>query len=179
MNNKDIIEKYKLVIHFLARSLSREFMDDLTVVGNNSLLKAAETFDNQRKTKFMTYAFKNIKNAMRRELRRLSIFKSSEKSSTVFSLSEINEKDLQCNIEELILNREKAGTLKEAIKTLEYPYKDTIIMIYWNGLSLVETGKFLGVGSSRVAQIHKEALEKLKMLLGEEDGHLYKMRSLR
>lgn len=170
MNNKEIIEKYNLVIHSLARSLSREFMDDLIVVGNNSLLKAVETFDNQRKTKFMTYAFKNIKNAMRRELRGLSIFKSFERSSTVFSLSEINEKDLQCNIEELILNREKAGALKETIKILEYPHRDAIIMMYWNGLSQVELGKFLGVGPSRAAQIHKEALEKLKILLIRENN---------
>jgi RNA polymerase sigma factor for flagellar operon FliA len=67
--------------------------------------------------------------------------------------------------------KEMKQFLIEAINRLPEREKEVIILYYYDGLTLKEIGKVIGVTESRISQLHTKAIFRLK-------GYLSKMREL-
>lgn len=67
--------------------------------------------------------------------------------------------------------QEVRQSLGDALDKLPEREKLVIQLYYFNELNLKEIGKVLGVGESRVCQIHTQALMRLKGRLGSQDLH--------
>lgn len=70
----------------------------------------------------------------------------------------------------------------EACRTLDVREQQALICIYWQGLSIKETGYVLGISSERTSQLWKKALRKLRhetrtcLLVFDEDLPTYRAR---
>mgnify|MGYP000931806277 CR=1 FL=1 len=160
MNEQDIIKKYKPMIVKLARTLSLDYMDDLVGVGYNALITSYNNHKNRKsKLPLNTYIYNKVKTAMRDELRRLLWFKRSKKGYSLTTLQEIVTNDS----EELLINRDTYLQLCDIMKNnLTQREQEIMRQIYWNGLTLLEVASYLQLKESRVSQIHKDILKKLK-----------------
>ncbi len=72
-----------------------------------------------------------------------------------------NQPDSICAREEL------RSVLGEATKTLPERHQKVVSLYYTNEMTMKEIGGVLGVKESRVSQIHKSALEKMAVALGD------------
>lgn len=69
--------------------------------------------------------------------------------------------DTMCAREEL------RNLLRTALETLPERYQRVVLLYYANELTMKEIGNMLGINESRVSQIHKAALEKMALALGQ------------
>ncbi len=67
----------------------------------------------------------------------------------------------------LFARSELRGKLSEAMQALPERYQQVVTMYYQHDLTMKEIGSRLGVNESRVSQIHKGALERMQMALGD------------
>ncbi len=72
-----------------------------------------------------------------------------------------NQPDSICAREQL------RSVLGEAMKTLPERYQKVVLLYYTNEMTMKEIGGVLGINESRVSQIHKSALEKMAVALGD------------
>lgn len=161
------IEDYKPMIIKLAYSLSRDFADDLIEVGITKLLTLEEKYDITKNTKFSTYAYSRIKGAMKDTLRHIQWFNRNQKDLSMVYISDLDEDLFIDDSENLILLREKTSSLLEAVDSLPRRQRELIKLYYWNGMSFFEIACFFGISDSRVSQLHKQALSKLKEKLSD------------
>lgn len=160
-----IINKYNPMIISIAKSLTKDFVDDLISVGRVALLKTVSKFDKAKKTKLSTYLYMKIKSAMKDELRTLSFFKRNNKKYSIYYLEEIAEDSIFIDVESLIMSREKSSNLLELINDLPIREKEILILIYWNGMTKEEVARYLGVSNARITMLVNDALNKLKINL--------------
>mgnify|MGYP001478432231 FL=1 len=154
------IDKYIPMIIKIAYTLNSVLAEDLIVVGKLAALKALRTYDGTKKTKLSTYIYMKVRYAMKDELRKLGNNKGIE-----FVTLKDGEIETSIDIEELILSREKTTKLKELMTNLTPREKQIIELLYWNGMTLMEVACHINLKESRVAQIHKEVLKKLRTML--------------
>lgn len=64
--------------------------------------------------------------------------------------------------DELLMNAETRQELAAAMRTLPDRYRKVMELYYWQELPMSEVGRRLGVNESRISQIHKLALGKLR-----------------
>jgi len=69
------------------------------------------------------------------------------------------------NLIEILEKKETKKILKDALEKLPEREKKIIILYYYEGLTLKEIGKVLGISESRVSQIHGKVMLKLKTAL--------------
>jgi len=68
--------------------------------------------------------------------------------------------------ESFALNLERQERLEQAVGQLTECERRTLGLYYFQELTMTEVGMRLGVGESRVSQIHSSALARLRILLG-------------
>ena len=71
----------------------------------------------------------------------------------------------------LCLRSEMKQLLANAIKKLSQKERQVMMLYYYEELTMKEVGVVLGVGESRVSQIHSVAVIRLRARLGEMTGH--------
>lgn len=64
--------------------------------------------------------------------------------------------------EKLIVKKEEIHFMKNAISKLPYPYKEVLILQYYNALPAAQIGKILGKSPEHIRQIAKRGRERLK-----------------
>lgn len=101
---------------------------------------------------FTTWVTRILINECKRELKHLSRVKYQERVG-------IGENET-IDYDEL--------PLKEAIRNLEEPLKEVIILRYFSGYTLAETAKTLNIPQGTVVTRQRKALALLKLELGEE-----------
>lgn len=162
------IEEYRPLVINLALKVDKTKVKDLIPVGIIALIKCAEEFDETKGIKFSTFAYKKIKGAMKNEIIDKSWFKRVKNNLTMISINEVEDYLIEDNLEDIIIDREKSGILQNIIDTLDENEKEIIKMVYWNGMSIVEVAYSLGLKRSRVCQMHKDILDKIKVKLNDK-----------
>lgn len=145
--------------------------DDLISIGTIGLIKAVDTFDPARASKFSSYASRCIENELRMELRRtrregtqVSLQEPLEGSSGQLTLADtlpdpaVMEDDCE--------RRADAARLRRLLQTLPQREQDLLTMRY--GLdgkppqTQQEVAVHLGISRSYVSRMEKRALQRLQ-----------------
>lgn len=144
--------------------------DDLISIGTIGLIKAVDTFDPARASKFSSYASRCIENELRMELRR------TRREGTQVSLQEPLEGSGQLTLADTLPDpavmeddcerRADAARLRKLLQTLPQREQDLLTMRY--GLDgkppqiQQEVAAHLGISRSYVSRMEKRALQRLQ-----------------
>ena len=165
----------RLVVHIIKKyySLDKD-QDDLISIGTIGLIKAANSFNYEKGTKFATYAARCIDNEILMHFRHLKKSKQEISLSTPVDQdkdgNELTLMDIMADKNELsdeidcCMKKEQLSSIIE--KYLTDREKEIIYMRYGIGnngdLTQKEVAKRLSISRSYVSRIEKKALEKLK-----------------
>lgn len=172
--NKLIEHNLRLVAHIVKKyDNTSESNGDLISIGIIGLIKAIDSFKNDKKTKLATYASKCIENEILMTLRKnkhrdkeasLEDTIAYDKDGEDLLLLDIIESD-EKSIDEILLKRDRLNKLEKYFEKLEPREKE--ILTYRFGLfdtpelTQVEIAKKLDISRSYVSRIEKRALYKL------------------
>lgn len=172
--NKLIEHNLRLVANIVKKyDNTSESNDDLISIGIIGLIKAIDSFKNDKKTKLATYASKCIENEILMTLRKnkhrdkeasLEDTIAYDKDGEDLLLLDIIESD-EKSIDEILLKRDRLNKLEKYFEKLEPREKE--ILTYRFGLfdtpelTQVEIAKKLDISRSYVSRIEKRALYKL------------------
>ena len=167
--NKLIEHNLRLVAHIVKKyDNTSESNDDLISIGIIGLIKAIDSFKNDKKTKLATYASKCIENEILMTLRKnkhrdkeasLEDTIAYDKDGEDLLLLDIIESD-EKSIDEILLKRDRLNKLEKYFEKLEPREKE--ILTYRFGLfdtpelTQVEIAKKLDISRSYVSRIESE-----------------------
>lgn len=176
-NAKNVLVEHnlRLVAHIIKKySTNPNDQDDLISIGTIGLIKAVNTFDGSKGTKFATYASKCIDNEI------LMYFRSQKKSAQDISINEPIDSDSEGNpltlmdivsIEDTIADdindKIEITKLYEYIEALNSEREKEIIIMRYGLYGTVpmtqkQIAKKLDISRSYVSRIEKRVLEKLR-----------------
>lgn len=176
-NAKNMLVEHnlRLVAHIIKKySTNPNDQDDLISIGTIGLIKAVNTFDGSKGTKFATYASKCIDNEI------LMYFRSQKKSAQDISINEPIDSDSEGNpltlmdivsIEDTIADdindKIEITKLYEYIEALNSEREKEIIIMRYGLYGTVpmtqkQIAKKLDISRSYVSRIEKRVLEKLR-----------------
>lgn len=143
-------------------------LSDLIQAGTVGLLQAARTFHPHCGVALATYAKFRIRGEMLDTVRRNG--RHSPAGSTLESASDGEDMDLSgllCALAEhspfaLLTSAQRAAVLRQEIGRLPPRHKQVVQMRYSGDYSLREIGAVLSVNESRVCQLHRSALDRLR-----------------
>lgn len=144
--------------------------DDLISIGTIGLIKAVDTFDPARASKFSSYASRCIENELRMELRR------TRREGTQVSLQEPLEGSGQLTLADTLPDpavmeddcerRADAARLRKLLQTLPQREQDLLTMRYGLDGKPPQTQQavaaHLGISRSYVSRMEKRALQRLQ-----------------
>ena len=173
--DKLIRHNLRLVAHIIKKYYAQSSdQDDLISIGTIGLIKAVQTFDYTKGTRFATYGNRCVENEI------LMHFRTLKKSASDVSFEEPAQSDKDGNslsLMDLISDGEDVADRIELLVRAEQMYaeigsclddreREIIIMRYglFGRLPLTqrETAAKLGISRSYVSRIEKRALEKLR-----------------
>ena len=172
--NKLVEHNLRLVAHIIKKYYSNmKDQDDLISIGTIGLIKAADTFNYEKGTRFATYASRCIENEI------LMYFRGKKKTAQDVYISDpidtdregnsitlmdivAQEDDIADDIDTKIKSEQLYGFISNALDERE---KEIIAMRYglYGKMPLTqrEVAKKLGISRSYVSRIEKKAVEKL------------------
>lgn len=177
---KLIEHNLRLVSHIIRKYYaSNGAQDELLSIGSLGLIKAVDSFNSEKGTRFATYGAKCVQNEI------LMYFRASKKNSAEISINEtididkdgnpltyldiISVDDTTCEDIEFKMHAEKLLSLVDNILTKRE--KEIIILRYglmgYEPKTQREVAKHLKISRSYVSRIEKHALELLKENFGE------------
>ena len=176
--NELVEHNLRLVAHIVKKyyAVSGE-QDDLISIGTIGLIKAVETYNLEKKTKFATYASRCIENEI------LMYFRARRKTAGDVSLSDCIETgkdgnalslmDVICADEDLFENlstKEMNRQLYDAMARALTPRERTILILRYglggrDALTQREIAAKCGISRSYVSRIEKKALAALQQAL--------------
>lgn len=173
--DKLIKHNLRLVAHIIKKYYAAASdQDDLISIGTIGLIKAVQTFDHTKGTRFATYGSRCVENEI------LMYFRSLKKSAGDISIEEPAQSDKDGNsicLMDLLTDGEDVAERIELLVRAEQMYanldscldereKEVVIMRYGlfgqEALTQRETASKLGISRSYVSRIEKRALEKLR-----------------
>ena len=171
-----IYRNMRLVAHIVKKYQGTGYeMEDLLSVGAIGLIKAVNTFDLEKGSRFGTYAAKCVENeilmlfrAGKKYSKEVSIYEpiGTDKDGETVSLMDVLELEGREALEQVILNQDIKDLYQSIEKNLNRTEKTVIRMRY--GLfdsreyTQREVAEMLRISRSYVSRIEKRALEKLK-----------------
>lgn len=184
LNAKNVLIEHnlRLVAHIVKKYTSNPAeQDDLISIGTIGLIKAVNTFNDNKGIKLATYASKCIENEI------LMFFRSQKKTSQEISISEPIDTDSEGNpltlmdiisvedtiaddIDEKIMIRK----IYDFIENLD-DEREKMIIIFRYGLygtvpmTQLEIAKKLKISRSYVSRIEKKIIERLRKILTEKE----------
>jgi len=177
--NKIAEENFNLV-HSAANSFSSSGIphDELVGIGSVGYVKALNTYDDKKGTKFSTYAMYCIRNEILHFLRKENkhtkntilsetvLFNDGEGHALTIEDTLSADMSNEALVEDLILFKEDLSILMDAVKKL--PEREQKIIIYRYGLNggkvftQTEVGEKLNMSQANVSKLEAGILEKLK-----------------
>ena len=159
--NELVEHNLRLVAHIVKKyyAVSGE-QDDLISIGTIGLIKAVETYNLEKKTKFATYASRCIENEI------LMYFRARRKTAGDVSLEDPLDTDRDGN--SLTLKAEK---LREVFGVLEGREQRVLRLRYGLDnrppMTQREVARKLGISRSYVSRLEKHAIERLREEMGK------------
>ena len=171
-----IYRNMRLVAHIVKKYQGTGYeMEDLLSVGAIGLIKAVNTFDLEKGSRFGTYAAKCVENeilmlfrAGKKYSKEVSIYEpiGTDKDGETVSLMDVLELEGREALEQVILNQDIKDLYQSIEKNLNRTEKTVIRMRYGlfdsHEYTQREVADVLGISRSYVSRIEKRALEKLK-----------------
>ena len=173
--DKLIRHNLRLVAHIIKKYYSAASdQDDLISIGTIGLIKAVQTFDHTKGTRFATYGSRCVENEI------LMHFRSLKKSAGDVSIEEPAQSDKDGNsmcLMDMLTDGEDVAEKIELLVQAEHIYaymdscldereKEVVVMRYGlfgqQALTQREAAAKLGISRSYVSRIEKRALEKLR-----------------
>ncbi len=172
--DKLIKHNLRLVAHVAKKfGANQQDTEDLISIGTIGLIKAVQTFDYQKKTKFATYAGKCVENEILMSLRKQKITNTVSleenlevnNDSSHLSLKDSIQDDF--NMEEYCQKQQDVRKLKKLVsEKLEGRERQIIIMRYGLGgnepMTQQQVCEILGISRSYVSRLETKALGLLK-----------------
>jgi len=169
--NKLVEHNLRLVSHILKKYyVQASDQDDLISIGTIGLIKAVDTFDPARASKFASYASRCIENELRMELRKIrregaavSLQEPLESGSGQLTLADTLPDDTV--MEDDCERRADAARLRRLVDTL--PARERALLQLRYGLggerpaTQQQTADKLGISRSYVSRLEKRALTRL------------------
>ena len=165
----------RLVVHIIKKYYSNySDQDDLISTGTIGLIKAVNSFDSEKGTRFATYAARCVENEI------LMYFRNQKKSSQDISMSEPIDMDTEGNpltLSDIIFTDDtvtddvdkkmKIERLRNLIKSMPDGREKTIIIKRYGldgsfPLAQREIATKLGISRSYVSRIEKKVIEDLR-----------------
>lgn len=177
--NKLVEYNLRLVAHIVKKySINGRNTEDLISIGTIGLIKAINTYSEEKGSQLVTYASRCIENELlmrlrqeRKETREISLY---EPIGTDKEGNEINLLDIICSEDEqflqVLISKDNLSKLK-IVFTQVLDEREQEIMIYRYGLNdhdeltQKELASRLGISRSYVSRIEKRALQKLRNAL--------------
>lgn len=176
--NKLIEHNLRLVAHIIKKYYSANAsQDDLISIGTIGLIKAVNSFDADKGTRFATYAARCVENEI------LMYFRAQKKTAQDISINEPIDTDSEGNpltlmdiistedeIVEDIYKMSMIKKLTNEVEKIKNPREKTIIILRYgldgnNPLTQLEVSKALGISRSYVSRIEKRVIANLKKAL--------------
>ncbi|MDD2586709.1 MAG: RNA polymerase sporulation sigma factor SigK [Syntrophomonadaceae bacterium] len=171
--NMLIEHNLRLVAHVVRKyENSGEDLEDLISIGTIGLIKAINTFNEDRGVRLATYAARCIENEVLMHLRNIKKVKQEvslydpigyDKEGNEISLIDVLTTDNE--IIEIVVAKLQEEKIREKINVLTHRERQVIVMRYglFNGLKETqrEIASKLGISRSYVSRIEKRALKKL------------------
>lgn len=178
--DKIIEHNLRLVSHIIRKYYSSyEYPEELLSVGSLGLIKAVDSFNPSKGTRFATYGAKCVQNEI------LMFFRSKKKRGMEVSINDQIDVDKDGNpltYLDIISNTESMESdldmkvhiekLRELVDTVLLPREREIVVLRY-GLkgyqprTQREVARYLGISRSYVSRIEKKALEKMKDAFGD------------
>lgn len=176
--NKLIEHNLRLVAHIIKKYYSANAsQDDLISIGTIGLIKAVNSFDADKGTRFATYAARCVENEI------LMHFRAQKKTAQDISINEPIDTDSEGNpltlmdiistedeIVEDIYKMSMIKKLTNEVEKIKNPREKTIIILRYgldgnSPLTQLEVSKALGISRSYVSRIEKKVITNLKKAL--------------
>ncbi len=170
----------RLVAHIIKKYSAASEQDDLISIGTIGLIKAVNTFDDEKGIKLATYASKCIENEV------LMYFRSQRKNAQDISINEPIDADSEGNpltlmdilsvedtIAEEIDDKLMVNKLYKFVEAIKDEREKTIIVLRYGlygkiPLTQKQIAEKLGISRSYVSRIEKKIIEKLRKQLTEK-----------
>lgn len=196
MSGTQFIEQHEGMVYSLAHRLRRELslrgeIDDLVAFGFGGLLEAERRFDPARGVRFRTFAYYRVRGAMldgvrkmahlpRRAHERHQVEDEAELTAAPMALdraftrisgslttgSVLQGELSQPSPEAALLKQESIAGLLAALPALSPRHRAVVRGHYFEGRSLDDIARELGVSKSWASRLHTQALRQLRRALG-------------
>ena len=188
MHYLPIVRSAAVQLRSMAGSLLEQ--EELIDQGVLALIECLERYDPDRGARFETFAFMRVRGAMIDYIRSqdwvpldlpvekvenhikymnhanlLSFESVLQDMTAIVAKGELESGDIEGKPEENLFYKELMGTLTSAIDGLGEKERLVITLYYYEELKYSEIAQVMGIGQSRVCQIHTRAIQKLKASL--------------
>lgn len=180
---RNILVEYnlRLVAHIVKKyqTVGRD-MEDMISIGTIGLIKAINTFDDQKGSRLVTYASRCIENELlmrlrqeRKETREVSLYEpiGTDKEGNEISLMDIISNEDESILSNIIMSDNISQISDIFFKVLEPREQKVLTLRYGlynhNEMTQKDIAELLGISRSYVSRIEKKALLKLRSALNE------------
>ena len=140
-------------------------LDDLIHAGVMGLIDAATRYDATMDVTFQSFAKHRIKRSILDSLRAAASSRPTEDENQ--STPEYPA-PVKFRPDNMVERKQLSVKLQSAISTLPDRYQKVVVLYYTKDMTMKEIGSRLNINESRVSQIHKNALEKMAVVLQSE-----------
>jgi len=158
----EILNEHSGLIYSIAKKFYTRDLDDLISVGQSELLTSIDSYDST-KSKFSTYVYQRIRNAMRDELPNHSVINIStyarERKLFMPKYHNIDKLELAHYDNHSTIDRVK---IRNAFKTILGDHYTSILLKYQDGFSFAEIGEEFGIDKRKVEISYWNCMAKLK-----------------
>ncbi|QDP42999.1 RNA polymerase sigma factor [Bacillus phage vB_BmeM-Goe8] len=167
----------RLVIHIANKFFNIGTVDELTSIGTIGLIKAANSFNLDKKVKFATYASTCITNEILMYARKtkkdrvvtsLDTVLSSDMDGGELTLMDVLSDDRVGEFSESFTEQDNIDDMKEALDQLPEKDREVLKLYYLNNLRQRGTGEALGISQSYVSRLQKRALKKVRAIIDKK-----------
>lgn len=172
---KQWIEQCQGLVRSLAVRIHRKLparieLDDLIAYGELGLLEAAQSFNPRRGCQFSTFAYYRIRGAIYDGAAKMGwgVSLSQPPQDEGGAASRCLEDTSQTLPSATAMETEMSEKLHEMVDTLPQAAADLIRATYFEGLTLEEAGRRLGLSKSWASRVRTRALQSLARSLADE-----------
>jgi RNA polymerase sigma factor for flagellar operon FliA len=196
MQGTEFVIQHEKMVHALANRLRRELslrgdLEDLIAFGFGGLLEARHRFDPGRGVRFQTFAYHRVRGAMLDGVRQMSqlprraherleaaaeitptaaptaLDKAFTRMSSLATATVMQGRFGDESPEAALLKSESVSRLLEALPRLSPRQRVLIRGFYFEGRSIDQMGRELGISKSWASRLHTNALKELRRRLEE------------